>query len=85
MNFYSELNSYLIQFCSEESLKALVLVNKEFSSLSISEINERASRKLDIPENGFVKPPNHHWKYLVLISLLLWLLMVASLFFIFLR
>jgi len=62
MNLYSDLNIYLIRFCSEKALKGMVLVNKEFSILSVIEIKERASRKLDVSENGLPELPKYYPK-----------------------
>jgi len=62
MNLYSDLNNYLLKFCSEGVLKALVLVNKEFSSLSVSEVKERAYKKLDISSQRLTEFPTHYPK-----------------------
>jgi len=62
MNLYSDLNIYLLKFCSEKALKGLVLVNKEFSSLSVSEVKERASKKLDISGKRLKELPTHYSK-----------------------
>jgi len=62
MNLYSDLNNYLLKFWSEEALKALVLVNKEFSTLSVLEVKERTSRILNISGMGLTELPKHYPK-----------------------
>jgi len=58
----SDLNYYLLRFCSDETLKPLVLVNKEFSSLSVSEVKERASKKLLVYGKNLTELPKYYPK-----------------------
>jgi len=58
----SDLNYYLLRFCSDETLKPLVLVNKEFSSLSVSEVKERASKKLFVYGKDLTELPKYYPK-----------------------
>jgi len=63
-SLYTDLNNYLMQFCSSEALKQLFLTNKKFHKVSEAELKNRASKTLIVfDRNLFALPlvyPEEH-------------------------